>query len=74
MDSFFNLIQTWIVSVKMITGDAIETAISIGNRIGIYNTGDTCLSGAQIDQLSDADLEQVIFCFNEFWFLFKLFS
>lgn len=63
------------VNVKMITGDAIETACSIGMlahsdhhfngcitgaRLHLFRPGDTCLSGQQVDEMSDMELEQVI--------------
>ncbi|KAH7727794.1 hypothetical protein AAVH_04838 [Aphelenchoides avenae] len=48
------------VNVKMITGDAIETACSIGARLHLFRPGDTCLSGQQVDEMSDMELEQVI--------------
>ena len=70
-------VQSAGVAVKMITGDAFETASSIGldlcirfpfglmslllgNKLHIYKPGDNALSGTQIDQLSDLELEQVI--------------
>ncbi|VDN59590.1 unnamed protein product [Dracunculus medinensis] len=43
------------VNVKMITGDAMETACSIGKLLGTI-----CLSGPQMDEMSDIDLERVI--------------
>uniref|UniRef100_A0A914I672 P-type Ca(2+) transporter n=1 Tax=Globodera rostochiensis TaxID=31243 RepID=A0A914I672_GLORO len=48
------------VSVKMVTGDALETAISIGSRLNIFSSGDNTLSGSQIDELSDMELERLI--------------
>ncbi|KAF8368834.1 pmr-1 [Pristionchus pacificus] len=49
------------VDVKLITGDSMETAQSIGNRLGIYNPStDTCLSGHEVDRMSDSELELVI--------------
>ncbi|KAK0429502.1 hypothetical protein QR680_011409 [Steinernema hermaphroditum] len=48
-------------SVRMITGDAYETACAIGARLDLYKPGeDSCLSGTQIDEMSDVDLERVI--------------
>ncbi|KAL3121059.1 hypothetical protein niasHT_005319 [Heterodera trifolii] len=54
------MVQNAGVSVKMVTGDALETAISIGTRLNIFNSGDNTLSGAQIDELTDMDLERLI--------------
>ncbi|CAI4225230.1 unnamed protein product [Auanema sp. JU1783] len=48
------------VDVKLITGDAQETAMSIGAMLGVYRPTDSCLSGTQIDSMSDPDLELVI--------------
>ncbi|CAL2028126.1 unnamed protein product [Caenorhabditis brenneri] len=48
------------VDVKLITGDAMETAQSIGQSLGILSSSDSCLSGQQVDQMSDQDLELVI--------------
>ncbi|CAJ0592843.1 unnamed protein product [Cylicocyclus nassatus] len=49
------------VEVKLITGDAQETAQSIATMLGMYHAPqDSCLSGAQIDGMSDNDLELVI--------------
>ncbi|GMR54075.1 hypothetical protein PMAYCL1PPCAC_24270 [Pristionchus mayeri] len=49
------------VDVKLITGDSMETAQSIGNRLGVYNPStDTCLSGHEVDRMSDDELELVI--------------
>lgn len=45
------------ISVKMITGDNVETAISIGKRIGL--TG-RALEGVEIDDLSDAELAHAV--------------
>ncbi|CAI5439101.1 unnamed protein product [Caenorhabditis angaria] len=49
------------VDIKLITGDAQETAQSIGQSLGILSqTTDSCLSGQQVDQMSDHDLELII--------------
>ncbi|GMT00950.1 hypothetical protein PENTCL1PPCAC_23124, partial [Pristionchus entomophagus] len=49
------------VDVKLITGDSMETAQSIGGRLGIFNPStDTCLSGHEVDRMSDNELELVI--------------
>ncbi|TKR92249.1 hypothetical protein L596_006940 [Steinernema carpocapsae] len=48
-------------SVRMITGDAYETACAIATKLDLYKPGeDSCLSGKQIDEMSDMDLEKVI--------------
>ncbi len=49
------------IQVCMITGDAKETAISIGERIGLYDASKhKSLSGADIDSLSVEQLARVI--------------
>lgn len=48
------------VHVKMITGDSAETAQSIGARLGLFQSGDSSLSGQQLDEMTDAELELVI--------------
>jgi len=45
------------IEVKMVTGDNIETAISIGKQIGLVGQA---LEGSQIDGLSDAELAQAV--------------
>lgn len=69
------VVQSAGVHVKMITGDSLETACSIGkflkiivklivwilgSRLKIYSNMDSILSGPQIDEMSDVDLERVI--------------
>ncbi|GMT29027.1 hypothetical protein PFISCL1PPCAC_20324 [Pristionchus fissidentatus] len=49
------------VDVKLITGDSMETAQSIGSRLGIFSPStDTCLSGHEVDRMSENELELVI--------------
>uniref|UniRef100_A0A914X336 Calcium-transporting ATPase n=1 Tax=Plectus sambesii TaxID=2011161 RepID=A0A914X336_9BILA len=48
------------VQVKMITGDAMETACSIGSRLQLYAPGDSVLSGQQVDDMSVHELEHII--------------
>ncbi len=45
------------ITVKMITGDSKETAISIGKQIGLEGKA---LVGSQIDELSDQELPPVV--------------
>uniref|UniRef100_A0A914LZI5 Calcium-transporting ATPase n=1 Tax=Meloidogyne incognita TaxID=6306 RepID=A0A914LZI5_MELIC len=54
------IVQSAGVSVKMVTGDGLETATSIGIRLGLHKQNDNCLSGPQIDDLKDSELEQLI--------------
>lgn len=47
------------VEVKMITGDAVETARAIATRVGFDLVMKTCLSGDEIDKMSVHELENV---------------
>jgi len=44
------------VRVVMITGDHKETATAIAQAVGIYREGDSVITGAEIDALSDSEL------------------
>lgn len=44
----------------MITGDHVVTASAIAKELGIQQTGDTALSGIELDSLSDEELEKQI--------------
>ena len=39
----------------MITGDHIDTAVAIAKQIGIYSEGDLCITGAELDKLSQKE-------------------
>uniref|UniRef100_A0A915Q3G5 Calcium-transporting ATPase n=1 Tax=Setaria digitata TaxID=48799 RepID=A0A915Q3G5_9BILA len=54
------IVQSAGVKVKMVTGDALETACSIGTHLKLFTEGDICLSGPEIDRMTDLDLERVI--------------
>ncbi|KAM3720250.1 Calcium-transporting ATPase type 2C member [Dirofilaria immitis] len=54
------IVQSAGVKVKMVTGDALETACSIGAHLKLFTEGDMCLSGPEIDRMTDLDLERVI--------------
>ncbi|KCZ99067.1 cation transport ATPase [Hyphomonas polymorpha PS728] len=47
------------IAVKMITGDHAGTAAAIGRQIGLLNP-DTVLTGADLDMISDAQLQELI--------------
>ena len=47
------------ITVKMITGDHAMTALAIGREIGLKNV-DKVLTGADLDQLSDAALNDAV--------------
>ena len=42
----------------MITGDHKVTAVAIARRIGIYEEGDLALTGAELDAMSDSELDE----------------
>ncbi|XP_053467474.1 calcium-transporting ATPase type 2C member 1 isoform X2 [Ictalurus furcatus] len=48
------------VSIKMITGDAQETAVAIANRLGLYAKDAQCLSGDEVDLMDIQDLSQIV--------------
>lgn len=48
------------VQVKMITGDAKETAHAIAQRLGIDMMMKTCLSGEEMNKLNQHELENVV--------------
>ncbi|KRZ51197.1 Calcium-transporting ATPase type 2C member 1 [Trichinella nativa] len=49
------------VQVKMITGDALETATAVAERLCLCESGNNfALSGEQLDQMNTVDLERVI--------------
>ncbi|KAH8863396.1 Calcium-transporting ATPase type 2C member 1 [Schistosoma japonicum] len=48
------------VRVVMITGDAKETACTIGSRLSLYRPGDLCLSGEEVERISVEQLMSVV--------------
>lgn len=44
----------------MITGDHIITATSIAKEIGIFEDGDICLEGKELETMSDAALDKIL--------------
>lgn len=48
------------VKVKMITGDAKETAVAIAQQLSIHSPGDTTLSGVDIDRMDIRQLQDII--------------
>lgn len=48
------------VSVKMVTGDSQETAVAVANLIGLDTVHHIVLSGTDLDQMSDIQLEKCI--------------
>lgn len=45
------------IKTVMITGDHLDTAKAIASQIGIYKTGDQALSGKDLNELTDSELE-----------------
>ncbi|XP_030313553.1 calcium-transporting ATPase type 2C member 2 [Calypte anna] len=48
------------VSVKMVTGDALETAAAIGQNIGLCNGKLKAMSGEELDLLGEAELSTTV--------------
>ncbi|NXI90245.1 AT2C2 ATPase, partial [Psophia crepitans] len=48
------------VSVKMVTGDALETAVAIGQNIGLCNGKLKAMSGEELDQLAEEELSSTV--------------
>ncbi|OXB80012.1 UNVERIFIED_CONTAM: hypothetical protein H355_014056 [Colinus virginianus] len=48
------------VSVKMITGDALETAVAIGQNIGLCNGKLKAMSGEELDQVTESELSSTV--------------
>ena len=44
----------------MITGDHVVTATAIAKELGIFVDGDTSLTGAELDKLSDDELDKIL--------------
>uniref|UniRef100_A0A8C0UGM6 Calcium-transporting ATPase n=1 Tax=Cyanistes caeruleus TaxID=156563 RepID=A0A8C0UGM6_CYACU len=44
------------VAVKMVTGDALETAVAIGQNIGLCNGKLKAMSGEELDQLAEVSI------------------
>lgn len=44
----------------MITGDHVLTAQAIASRLGIFEKGDCCMTGQELDRLSDEELGQAV--------------
>lgn len=48
------------IRTVMITGDHKVTAVAIAKQIGIYQDGDSALTGRELDALSDEELDTII--------------
>lgn len=47
------------IKTVMITGDHKETAAAIASKLDIYRPGDIILTGAEMDEMSDKEFEQI---------------
>ncbi|MGB9683412.1 MAG: cation-translocating P-type ATPase [Candidatus Bathyarchaeales archaeon] len=48
------------IKTVMITGDHKLTAVAVAKEVGIYKEGDLVLTGAEMDQLSDKEFEEIV--------------
>ncbi len=48
------------IKTIMITGDHKVTATAIATEIGIFNEGDTSVTGVELDKMSDAQLDEIL--------------
>ena len=54
------------IKTVMITGDHIETAKAIARELGILKDGDLCITGAELDKISNDKLEKEIMQYSVF--------
>uniref|UniRef100_A0A5S6Q9A4 Calcium-transporting ATPase n=1 Tax=Trichuris muris TaxID=70415 RepID=A0A5S6Q9A4_TRIMR len=54
------VVRTSGVKVKMITGDSLETALSIASRLGLSTDASAALSGGELEKMEQAQLERII--------------
>ena len=48
------------VEVVMITGDNRDTAISVGEKCGIFRNGDLCLTSGELARLTDDEVKELL--------------
>jgi Ca2+-transporting ATPase len=48
------------IETVMITGDYLNTALAIGQEIGLLHEGDRALTGSQLDRIDDGEFENVV--------------
>ena len=54
------------IKTVMITGDHIITAQAVASELGIYQSGDKAVTGAELDKISDSELERNIYSYSVF--------
>lgn len=54
------LCRSAMIRTVMITGDHKNTAVAVASQAGIYRKGDTALTGAELEAMSDDELDAVI--------------
>lgn len=54
------------IRVIMVTGDHIDTAKAVAEKIGIYKEGDIALTGEELSELSDQELSENIYKYTVF--------
>lgn len=58
--STVDMAQNLGIQVKILTGDSIQTATNVGQRIGLLKDGERVYSGEELELLSKKDFEKVI--------------
>jgi Ca2+-transporting ATPase len=54
------LCQNAGIEVKMITGDHLLTAIAVAKQLGIMKSGETAITGKELEEMSEKELEEKI--------------
>lgn len=54
------------IKIAMITGDHVATARAIANDLGILRKNDICITGKELDQITQKDLEKNIMKYSVF--------
>ena len=48
------------IQVVMITGDNPSTAMAVGEKCGIFHTGELCLTSGELSRLSDGEIKELL--------------
>ena len=54
------LVNNAHINTVMLTGDNINTAISIAKEINLYKNGDIAITSEELNKLSDEELKKII--------------